>query len=111
VTRVKLCIIIIFIKSFRRDIDTQRENLWVIELLSIEVFIKRPFYWKELFKECSMKEVEPNDDMTLAVLIQKGILTCREKVEDISRRVDKCWNIEKKLNEMLERMRLISFEV
>lgn len=58
-----------------------------------------------------MKEVEPNDDMTLSVLMTKGILACREKVEEISRRVDKCWNIEKKLNEMLDKMRLISFEV
>lgn len=83
----------------------------MIELLSIEAFIKRPFYWKELFKECAMKEVEPNDDLTLAVLMTKGILSCREKVEEISRRVDKCWNIEKKLNEMLDKMRLITFEV
>lgn len=35
----------------------------------------------------------------------------RDKIEEISKRVDKCWNLEKKLNEMIEKVREIKYEV
>ena len=56
-------------REFRRDIDQIREKLWVIELLTVEAFIKKPSHWKELFKECRIPDIEPNEDMTFTVLI------------------------------------------
>lgn len=47
------------------DIEKFREKLWVIELLTTEAMIKKPNHWKELFKECDLPEIEPNDEMTL----------------------------------------------
>jgi dynein heavy chain len=55
--------------------------------------------------------VDPNDDMTFSLLIQKGILEHRDLVEELSRKAERSWNIEKKLNEMFEKMREVRVEV
>lgn len=88
-----------------------REKLWIIEYLTIEAFIKKQAFWKDLFKECEMSDVDFKEDITMSLLISKGILTMREKVEDISRRAEKSWSIEKKLIEMFDRVREVKIEV
>jgi dynein heavy chain len=98
-------------RNFRRDIDKLREIIWVIDLLTIEAFVKKPSHWKELFKELKMPEIEPNEDLTFAVLVQKQILTMRDSIEEISRRADKQWNLEKKLNEMQEKVKYVKIEL
>jgi hypothetical protein len=46
-----------------------KQNLWLIELLTTEVMIKKPMYWKEVFAKCEINPIEPNDDMSLKVLL------------------------------------------
>lgn len=53
----------------KADIDKFREKMWMIELLTIEAMIKKAQHWKDLWKECDLAEIEPNDEMTLQVLI------------------------------------------
>ena len=45
----------------------------MIELLTTEAMIKKPAHWKDIFKECNIQEIEPNDEMNLQVLIECGI--------------------------------------
>lgn len=37
----------------------------MIELLTTEAMIKKPAHWKDIFKECNIQEIEPNDEMNL----------------------------------------------
>ena len=89
----------------RADVEKFREYLWIIELLTTEAMIKKPQHWKDIFKECHLKEIEPNDDMSLQVLIDGKLLEHRDIIEEISRRADKQWSIEKKINEIIEKLR------
>jgi hypothetical protein len=47
--------------------------MWMIELLTSEVMIKKPNYWKEVFQRCDVNPIEPNDDMSLKVLSDIGM--------------------------------------
>lgn len=54
---------------FREDVESFKTNLWIIELLTTEVMVKKPIYWKELFNKCEIPNpIEPNDDMSLKVV-------------------------------------------
>lgn len=39
--------------------------MWMIELLTTEAMIKKPNHWKDLWKECELPDIEPNDEMNL----------------------------------------------
>ena len=60
-------------KEMKQDVEKFREKLWMIELLTTEAMIKKPAHWKDIFKECNIQEIEPNDEMNLQVLIESGI--------------------------------------
>ena len=80
--------------------------MWLIELLTIEVMIKKPGYWKEISNECGLpQEIEPNDELSLTTLIEMQLMDHREKIEEISKKADKQYQIEKMLNEMSERLK------
>jgi hypothetical protein len=53
--------------QLKEDIDNFKTNLWIIELLTTEVMVKKPIYWKDIFNKCEKPQIEPNDDMTLKV--------------------------------------------
>ena len=93
------------LKELRMDVEKIREKLWVIELLTTEAILKKSSIWKDIFRECSSPEVIPNDDMTLNILVEAGILGIKEKVEEISKLTEKQWAIEKKLNEIIDKMK------
>jgi len=57
-----------------------KKNLWLIELLTSEVMIKKPHYWKEIFSKCEINPIEPNDDMSLKVLSDLGLFNFREQI-------------------------------
>lgn len=61
-------------RALRKDIDDLRGIIWVVEALTIEAFIKKNSNWKELFRECKMRDIEPNDNLSFNTLINKGIL-------------------------------------
>ena len=52
-----------------------RENLWIIELLTTEVMVKKLGQWKDFFAKIEKPNVEPNDDMSLRTLIDMDIFS------------------------------------
>lgn len=94
----------------RTDVEKFRERLWLIELLTTEAMTKKLSHWKDIFREIQAKEskvneIEPNDEMSLQGLIDCGLPDHRDVIEDVSRRADKQWGIEKKLNEIVEKLK------
>ena len=69
--------------------------------------IKRPLHWKDLWKECDLPAIEPNDEMTLNLLMDSGLYNFREIIEEVSVRADKQYTIEKKLNEISDKLRML----
>ena len=63
--------------------------MWMIELLTTEAMIKKTHHWKDLFKECGLVQVEPNDEMSFQMLIDSKLYLYREIVEETSRRAEK----------------------
>ena len=49
--------------------------------------------------------------MTLLLLIDHGLAGFKEKIEEITKRVEKQWNFEKKLNEIQEKIKGLRLEV
>lgn len=49
--------------------------------------------------------------MSFNQLIAKEILSQRDIIEELSRKIEKCWNMEKKLNEMIDKMREVHIEL
>ena len=43
--------------------------------------------------------------MSLQIIIDNKLMDHKEIIEDISRRADKQWNIEKKINEIIEKIK------
>lgn len=76
-------------KEMRTDVEKFREYLWLIELLTTEAMIKKPQHWKDIFKECQINEIEPNDEMSLQIIIDNKLMDHKEIIEEISRRADK----------------------
>ncbi|CAD8045721.1 unnamed protein product [Paramecium sonneborni] len=98
-------------RGFRRALDAFKDNLWVVETLAIEAFTKKPVLWRELFKECRIQNFDPKEDFSLQSLIQRGILNVKEQVVQLSQKVEKGWNIEKRLNEMYDKLVIIEIEL
>ena len=73
--------------------------------------IKKPAYWKDVFKETGLNSIEINDALTFQTLTEVGFLNKREQIEEITRRIEKQWNIEKKLNEIVEKLKEIKLEI
>jgi dynein heavy chain, axonemal len=86
------------------DIEKFKENLWLVDYLTQEAFQKKPIYWRDLFRECDLIYIEPSLDMSLAQLIEHGLVNHRERVEDLAMRAEKQWGIEKKLTEIQEKV-------
>ena len=77
-------------KEMKADVDRFREKMWLIELLTIEAMVKKLGHWKDLWRECGIQnEIEPNDEMTLQVLIDNKLTNFKEIIEEISKRAEK----------------------
>lgn len=74
-------------QTFIEDVNGFKTNLWIIDLLTTEVMVKKLGYWKEFFQKIDKAPVEPNDDMCLKTLTDMDIFSVREEVEDFSQRV------------------------
>lgn len=48
----------------KQELDSLKENLWMIELLTVEAMIKRPHHFKDLLKLCRISNLEPNLEMS-----------------------------------------------
>lgn len=76
-------------KEMKLDVEMFKERMWMIELLTTEAMIKKTSHWKDIFKECGVQEIEPNDEMSLAAIIEAKLIDHREIIEEVSRRADK----------------------
>ncbi len=66
--------------------------MWLIELLTTDAMcnLKRALpHWKEIFKECEIKDLELNDEITLGKLIAANFVEHRSIIEDISKKAEK----------------------
>ena len=50
--------------GFKKDLDSVKDNIWIVELLTLEAMQKKPTFYKEIFKEAGIQNVELNDDMS-----------------------------------------------
>ncbi len=60
------------------DLNQFKNIIWIIELLTTEVMIKKQNYWKEFFILIETNYIEPNDDMSLKLLMDLGIQQYRD---------------------------------
>jgi dynein heavy chain, axonemal len=91
-------------RDFRSKIDEFRRNQWIFDFLTNEAMAnlkKSAGHWKEIFKELNFpKEFEPSEEMNLKQLLENGIATNKELIENISKRAEGQFKIEKKLKEI-----------
>jgi dynein heavy chain len=85
--------------------------MWVIELLTTEAMVKKPAYWKEVFKECKFSFDAVNDEMSFIKLIKNGVLEHRGIIEELSKKADKQWGMEKKLMDIVEKLKELKLEL
>lgn len=97
--------------SMRKDLEALKEKLWLIELLTLEAMLKRPQNFKEMFNSCEMPNLEMNDDITLQQLLELGLHQNRQTIEEVCRRAEKQYTIEKKLNETFDKFRDLHFDI
>lgn len=98
-------------RALRTDIEKFKQDLWLVELLTTEAMIKKPAYWKDVFKETGLAPIDINDDLSFSKLISNKFLEYKEQIEEVTRRVEKQWNIEKKLNEIIEKLKDIKLDI
>jgi len=97
--------------QLKEDVEKFKQNLWIIELLTTEVMVKKPIYWKDVFTRCAIAPIEPNDDMSLKMLIDQGMMEKQEEIEEVAKRVEKQWSLEKKMNEMIDQLKEIKLGI
>ncbi len=85
--------------------------MWLIELLTTEALQKKPVYFKEVFKECDLPFMEPSDELTFEQIKSARLGEFREKITDVSMKADKKWNIEKKINEMIDKAKETKLDI
>lgn len=85
--------------------------MWVIELLTTEAMVKKPAYWKEVFKECKFSFEAVNDEMSFIKLIENNVLEHRGIIEELSKKADKQWGMEKKLLDIIDKLKEIKLEL
>ena len=98
------------VRELKQDVEKFREKMWLVELLTTEAITKKPQVWREIFKECEVSDLEVNEELSLQSLLENGMANFQEKIEEISKRAEKQWNIEKKLNELVEKIKEVRAE-
>lgn len=101
----------IIINFFFKDIENLKKNTWIIENLTIEAMIKRPHHLIELFKSCGLPPFKPNQDLTFQQLLNMNLQDHKKKVEEISRKAEKEWNLERKLLEVYDNFKEIKLDL
>ena len=105
--------------ELKTDLEKFRENLWLIELLTTEamkLIKKSASHWQEIFKAAGMNiediSTVVNDDMKLLKMKEVyKFAEIRSVIEEVSKKAEKQWALEKKLNEMQELVKKIDLDV
>ena len=73
--------------------------------------MKRPIYFKEISEVCELTvKLEPNDELTLSYVIELGLDKFREQIQEISKKADKQYSLEKKLNGIVDELRKLEID-
>ena len=78
--------------ELKKHIESFKEHMWLIELLSTEAMtnLKKAIgHWTEIFKAASIRDIQPNEEMSLKVLLDAGLNNYREIIEEVSKRAEK----------------------
>lgn len=100
--------------ELKRHIETFKEYMWLVELLSTEAMtnLKKSFaHWSDIFRAAEITDIIPNEEMSLKVLLECGLGKHREIIEEVSKRAEKQWTIEKKLKEMEDKVKVVRLEL
>jgi len=97
-------------RAFKEEIDKFKVQMPLIEMLTTEAMIKKPQHWDEVYRDCSIPPQDLNE-LSLKGLMDINLLEHREKLEEISKKAEKQWNIEKKIAEMSEKIKYLSVEL
>ncbi|CAK93776.1 unnamed protein product (macronuclear) [Paramecium tetraurelia] len=91
--------------KLKSQIDEFKEKLWLIELLTTEAMKIKLNMWKDIWKIVGIVDQETNDDLSLDTLVSHGLMNHRSDIEEVSRRAEKQWQIEKNLNLIQEKLK------
>ena len=94
----------------KKSIDKFKEKLWLIESLTCEGLMKKPNLFKEMFNNAGIPYIELKE-LNLTVIIESGLDKHRAIVEEASRKAEKIWGIEKKINEINETLKLLELQL
>jgi len=100
--------------EMRKRTEKFRENLWMVELLTTEAMCnlkKATNHWREIFTKAEVENIEINEEMNLKTLLEKGLDKFREIIEDVSRKAEKQWAIEKKLKEIEDKVKDVKLDL
>ncbi|KAL4494234.1 hypothetical protein ABPG73_018753, partial [Tetrahymena malaccensis] len=98
-----------------KDIQDFRQKLWIFELLTTEAMrnLKKPMvqqHWAEIFERCNVQGKQMTEDMTFIQLL--AVLNpIKDVIEEVSRKAEKQYQIEKKLKEMEETVKVIKLDI
>lgn len=95
------------LQELKKDVEKFKENMFLIEYLTCEAIQKKPLIWNEIFQECNIIGF---DEITLQSLLDCNMQEHRQKLYEISKKATHQWEIEKKLNQVMEKAREIKFE-
>jgi len=98
----------------KTDIEEFREHLWIIESLTTDAMRnpkKSLVHWQEIFQKTEVKSLDLNDELSLQKIIESGLNVHREVLEEVSRKAEKQWSLEKKLKEIEDKAKQINLEM
>lgn len=102
------------VESLKKDIENFRHNMWIFEFLttdSMRNLKKSMIHWREIFKESTVVELEPSEEMSFNDLLKTNLKNNRTIIEEISKKSEKQFLIEKKLKEMEDKVKGIKLEM
>ena len=99
------------LKDLKVEIDKFRAQMPLIELLTTEAIHKKPQTWQEIYEKCGLNEKEVTENFNLNYFVEINLLQHREVLEEISKKAEKQWAIEKKLTEMNDKVKGMGLEL
>ncbi|CAD8161959.1 unnamed protein product [Paramecium pentaurelia] len=94
------------LNDLKKDLDKFKEVMWLIEFLNCEAIQKKPKIWDEIYAICGYL----GDDITLNQLLEHNYLQFKIQIEDISKKATYSYDIEKRLNAVVDKCKEIKIE-
>ncbi|KAM3134228.1 hypothetical protein pb186bvf_013648 [Paramecium bursaria] len=101
-------------RKLKLSVEQFKEKLWLIELLTTEAMKTKLNMWNDIWRdtglsekwrESNQNELNPKDDLSLDALTGAGLLEHRVIIEEVSRRAEKLYTIEKNLQMIQDKLK------